>query len=428
MSVCGWLFGGDLAWSDYPRRIADAAASKDSAAALDATASGDTATGGCKNACPGPGAKSCAPSGLVQTCVADGAGCLNWDKGETCPAGTACMAGTCAKASCSPNCSNKPCGESDGCGGSCGCPGGLACVVGKCQLPCKDADNFCEGSTLNYCGPTGGMDKLPCTDAACQAVGFLGFQKCGSNPGDAPSCLCTPCTADNNGCKAGSSVVCDLKTGKISETKCPAGQVCSAGVCQGPCTDNCSKPACVAGKFVGCELQANGCKLKQNPVDCDFGQLCKPGASGCSDCESSLECPANEVCVPLLGCTEASGGDYKVTIESAVFPQYDAGSAWDGGGGLPDPKVCVSVSGKAVGCTTEKSDTLTPVWSGQSFVVTLYSYSKLEIAAYDIDVMSDDYADGSAWSGWLSLVKAGGYNDYLYNDVVKVKFSIVPVF
>jgi len=158
--------------------------------------------------------------------------------------------------------------------------------------------------------------------------------------------------------------------------------------------------------------------------------VCKPGGKGCESCSAQTDCGADDVCTVLSGCTWAAGESYDITIESVTFPEKDAaGAAWDAFGGLPDPKVCVQDDTKVLGCTATKSDT-TSAWffDGNVVTATLWSTSKLCVSVYDVDAVSDDYADGSCWNSWLKLVKSGGYSGYLYKGLVQVGFTIEPSF
>ncbi len=122
---------------------------------------------------------------------------------------------------------------------------------------------------------------------------------------------------------------------------------------------------------------------------------------------------------------------YLVSLKSAKFPVLDpkSKSAWDSGGGAPDPKLCVGVDGKSLFCTKAAQDVFQATFS-ESFSVKLFQSSELDVWAYDEDVFSDDLADGSAWSttGLLGLIKAGAKSGFLFNDVVEVEFTIAPTF
>lgn len=97
-------------------------------------------------------------------------------------------------------------------------------------------------------------------------------------------------------------------------------------------------------------------------------------------------------------------------------------------GGLPEPKVCIdNDDGKDFGCTKFYNDTLTADFE-ETFTVTISASDKLCFGAYDVDPLANDYADGSCWIDWIKLVKAGGYQGYLYNKLVYIDFSIKPTF
>lgn len=332
-------------------------------------------------------------------------------------------------AACTPQCAGKECG-SDGCGGVCGsCPSAapLCDSVRKCRPMCTSADNTCIGATLTYCSETGEMAAKKCNAPECIASGYLGPAKCGANPGEAAACLCVGCTAKDNVCTGGASaVLCDPFTAKLEPITCNFGDVCKGGACVTPCSDECFGSTCLGGQEVACVKGTDGCYKKLAPKACNGGKVCQVGGSGCSSCVLQSDCAADKVCTYASGCTSPYGQTYSVTISTVKFPEKDgSGTTWDGLGGLPDPKVCVSNGTTFAGCTTTKWDTLTGVFY-ETIEVTLTSLDELCINVYDVDAISDDDADGSCWSDWLPVVKAGGIAGYLYYDLVWIDFSVVP--
>ena len=332
---------------------------------------------------------------------------------------------------CKPQCVGKECGA-DGCGGVCGsCPSAAPmCDAGqKCRPVCTSADNTCAGTTLSYCSETGEMATKKCSDPDCVANGYLGPAKCGANPGEAATCLCAGCTANDNACTgASTAVVCDPATSKLKSVTCSFGDVCEGGVCVTPCSDECFGSTCLGGQEVACVKGTDGCYKKLAPKACSGGKVCKIGGSGCSSCVLQTDCSANLVCTSDAGCTSPSGQTYSVTINTVVFPEKDgAGASWDGFGGLPDPQVCVSDGTTFAGCTTTKSDTLTGVFY-ETIEIKLTSADKFCVHVYDVDALSDDDADGACWTDWLPLVKSGGMGGYLYKELVWIDFSVVPSF
>jgi hypothetical protein len=310
------------------------------------------------------------------------------------------------------------------------CPSAApVCVEGQCTLPCTDADDYCAGDTLNYCNPsTGTMSTSTCSWADCVVAGFKDYSKCGSNPGDpAKSCLCVGCTAADNGCSGNKASLCDASTGKVVTSTCPTGTKCSAGTCVVPCKDECSVAVCQNGKEIPCVKGTDGCYKKLAAKGCDDGEVCLSGA-GCGPCAKQSDCPTNEVCSVFGSCVSPYEVSLDVTIHSVTFPVYDTtGAAWDIGGGLPDPNICVGNDTDNLACTGAASDALTVPFE-KTLSVTLAWGDKLCISAYDSDALSDDYADGSCWPDVAALVKAGGKKGKLFTGLVYVDFSVSPGF
>lgn len=383
----------------------------------------------CVNDCDTPGKPFCTATGKVAQCIAGADGCNHAGTPEACDAGSTCEAGKCKPSTCTPNCSGKACDVSDGCGGTCGCSGGLACVAGKCALPCTKSDNYCMGDVLQACGPAGALVDQQCSTADCVASGYLAYSNCGANAGGTTKCLCIGCTANDTGCDGNIAQVCDEGTGKLSSQVCPADKVCNSGACVTQCKDECAGDSCVGGKVVACVKGSDGCKKKLSPATCTGGKVCSAGGAGCDDCSKQSDCAADEVCTVLSSCTYyGAGTSYDITINSVTFPVKDeSGAAWDSFGGLPDPMICVYDDTTKLGCTSTKNDVL-DAYFFETITVSLSSTSKLCLIAWDVDVSSNDNADGSCWQPWIGLVKAGGNYGFLYNNIVQVDFTIKPTY
>jgi hypothetical protein len=69
--------------------------------------------------------------------------------------------------------------------------------------------------------------------------------------------------------------------------------------------------------------------------------------------------------------------------------------------------------------------------TGQSYTPIRISLASetttLDVLAYDEDLTSNDYADGARWPMSIGLARAYGYSGLLFENRVRVEFSIVPV-
>jgi len=134
------------------------------------------------------------------------------------------------------------------------------------------------------------------------------------------------------------------------------------------------------------------------PTHCGNG-VCEVGEtiSTCpQDCAAATctpsdpnSCTGETVCIGTT-CENAFGRFYKVKVISAVIPEKNAsGGAWDPFGGLPDPKVNVTVNGTTFS-TPVINDTLMPVWNFLSDPVLIPGGSDFKINVVDSDLTGDD--------------------------------------
>ena len=128
--------------------------------------------------------------------------------------------------------------------------------------------------------------------------------------------------------------------------------------------------------------------------------MCKKG--DCTACATHSDCSATQICNYIQDnrgrCLSATGRQWDVFINKVTFPMYDStGALWDPGG-FPDPRIEVAVGGTTT----------------------------LDVLAYDEDLTSNDYADGTRWSMSIALARACG-SGLLFENRVRVEFSIVPV-
>lgn len=331
----------------------------------------------------------------------------------TCASGKSCAGGKCAAPTCTPKCASGACGPgSDGCGGTCSCSAGEQCNNGTCQKPCTSADNACSGDTLHTCGSDGQLHDQVCSTASCVQAGFIGYAKCGANPGEAATCLCQGCSAADEKCVGATAYACDDASGKLVATACGGGKLCKNATCVSPCVDECTTDNCnAAGQVELCQVGIDGCMKKLLPKACGGGLVCPPGTfTGCGACNDQSQCSAASVCQLFSKCIPASGATYTLKFYSATVPTTDStGASWDGFGGAPDPIVNVYVNDVFVGSTGAISDTFSPSWN-QSVDVVLNAGDVLLFQVWDQDVSSDDYIDGAQFSSWLATVKAGSYH------------------
>lgn len=177
---------------------------------------------------------------------------------------------------------------------------------------------------------------------------------------------------------------------------------------------------------------ASGCTDWASGSSCSGGLVCKLG--DCSACASHSECSSTQICNYVQDvrgrCVTATGRQWDVYVTKVTFPQYDStGALWDPGG-FPDPRIEIEVNDTYVGHVTF-DDTYSVDRSTQAFTPIRISLpaetTSLSVTAYDEDVTSNDYADGTKWTQAISLARQYGYAGLLYGQRVSVTFSIVPV-
>lgn len=195
---------------------------------------------------------------------------------------------------------------------------------------------------------------------------------------------------------------------------------CGNGICEqsetsSSCSADCPSSACGDGI---CEVDESPatCATDCHPV-CGDG-VCDPGetmASCAGDCPAAgctvgdpASCSGETVCIAGT-CENAFGRNYKITVVSGLFTENNAnGTAWDIGGGLPDPKVTLTINGASVS-TPVINNTLTPTWNFVTEPTLIPGGTILKIEVVDADVAGDD----AAWSCLnnpltADLIRAGG--------------------
>lgn len=175
------------------------------------------------------------------------------------------------------------------------------------------------------------------------------------------------------------------------------------------CADGCDKtrecfgagnvdPACEAD----CEAALAGADraIQQSCINCVDARSCASIENGdcagaCSDpnaCDpmDPNSCDGETVCIDAA-CEAAFGRFYTILIDSVIMNETDdAGDAWDFPGGLPDPKVEISVNGTIVATTSWVNDTLNAAIN-ESVDVELVGGSSIELTVYDDDNAVSDW-------------------------------------
>ncbi|MFZ4579854.1 MAG: hypothetical protein ACOYOB_15805 [Myxococcota bacterium] len=210
-------------------------------------------------------------------------------------------------------------------------------------------------------------------------------------------------------------------------TSCGGNETCSAGQCKplgASCTNECAAPTCAFGSEVGCTKGSDGCWKKLAPQACTYGEICANGMAGCGPCASHSQCTTEEVCTGWGECTSPFGITLDVLVQSATFQTYDPnGESWDAFGGMPDPRICIETKTAVLACTAVKQDTFNASYWTTLSVDIPYGESFC-VVAYDSDVASDDYADGTCFGDLPGLIHDGGYSGGLYSGIVDVVFDV----
>ena len=265
----------------------------------------------------------------LETCVADGDGCLDWDDGTDCAAdGQICIEDMCAD----PTCDD---GRMDGdetdidCGGSCpACPDDAGCATGEdCESGVCDegvcAAATCEDGVLNGdetdvdCGGSCG----PCEDG--DACGD------GDDCGEGSICLDDTCVPEH----------CDDAELSGDETDVDCGGSCGACEDGDACLDgiDCSSETCLDETCIPAHC-VNG-EADEDETDVDCGGSC-PACDDGAGCADETDCTSG-VCADDV-CAEAACDD---AVQNGDETGLDCGGSCDpcdDGGGCGGPEDCVS--------------------------------------------------------------------------------------
>jgi len=249
----------------------------------------DLCGGLCDGPCPGEN----------EVCEDGGCECIGLPcAGICCPEGQGCVDGECGVI-CIPECDEKECGEDDLCGGF-------------CQGPCPGDNEFCSGG---HCFCAG----LTCGDACCAPGDTCEDGVCTQCIPASCGDLAADCGFLDDGCGAsvycgvcGPLQVCDEQHQCVCETIpcgygcCPAGEICTDGVC-GPCVSDCTGAAC--GEDDGCGVPCQGTCPGGNEVCIDASCECQFLSCGDQCCAADEACIEGvcDVCEP--SCDGAACGD-----------------------------------------------------------------------------------------------------------------------
>ena len=205
---------------------------------------------------------------------------------EEAAGGCACQSGECVPRECTPNAQtcdgdNVVRCAADGSGYSTieTCDGATQCVAGECVAQeCEDG-NQCVGDTLVVCND-GVSDSFDCQaeESYCSEDGGAHCEAWVCEPGSGG------CAADGN-----TRLVCNLRGSDFTESRCPAGEYCSGGICLDQICDP-GERVCDGGNAYRCADNGSSYNLAQT---CAFDEECVDGTCiGEGECASSADCPA----------------------------------------------------------------------------------------------------------------------------------------
>lgn len=134
----------------------------------------------------------------------------------------------------------------------------------------------------------------------------------------------------------------------------------------------------------------------QNCTGCCFNGTCQPGstAAGCGKAGASCSvCTTNQICRVDQTCGVDPESTWLVQPTSARIAPNNNGSAWDGDGSAPDPKVFMTCGDMTAATSTpEAPDTYQPTWSTGACSAKAKDLLRAgwTFQVYDIDAFSDD--------------------------------------
>lgn len=192
-------------------------------------------------------------------------------------------------------------------GGATSCERALPATERSCHTTadCTKSGGFgtCYAPGDSSCDGLGGPSEPTCeSDASCTASGFPTGYLC--QPNDGAKKYCRPPCTDNGSC--GTSVRCDVGTGRCEPRPCDDAAACLAGA------------YCTAAKVCAVQMcnVGNPCAEGFSCTTSDFTCVPTPCAVGSTtDCPSSFGCNATTLQCARLPCacdTDCGGGGYCV--------------------------------------------------------------------------------------------------------------------
>jgi hypothetical protein len=354
--------------------------------------------GACATACAAPAV--CANGSCSTACAAGlekcGTGCANLltdaahcgSCEKACDAGVPCYGGVCGCPEdvlfCQGQCFD-PLSDAAHCGNcETACGGGKACLDGECQCPSGEQLCGSECSNLNtpqHCGSC---------NSACNAGEICAVDKCIPSTQPCPTGLTRCGDACVNLQTTGSSCgACD--------TKCPAAQSCSGGVCGCPAGKTLCGNSCV-------DLSTSSLHCGQCATSCTAGQSCEGGKCQCAEatdivCDNACTDPQTDLnhcgscgtkCMDGLPCTDGKCACPEgETLCGGKCTSTDSTAEHCGGCGMPCPLGESCLAGKCSGAIGDAcSSTLATGISIRE--IAMYQAGKIPIMQEGEAVAEDD--------------------------------------
>lgn len=233
----------------------------------------------------------------------------------------------------------------------------VTCTKANCAGCCRD-DLCLVGNQKDACGIGGGSCETCSGTATCEGAACK--LPCGPD-------TCAGC-CENNECKEGNTKDSCGKAGAAC-TKCGASFACSDASCvdtscKATCAGCCTGSTCLGGTAASaCGKSGNAC------IDCGKGRTC--AATGCALDQNAL---------------------FDVVLQSSLVPATNkSASAWDFGGGLPDP---YAKGYSSLGATSHSgtsafiADTTFPQWN---YTILASVPARELLSSFSIEVWDDDY-------------------------------------
>jgi hypothetical protein len=186
----------------------------------------------------------------------------------------------------------------------------------------------------------------------------------GDGDDDNPACGDGTCDPDETAASCGA----DCAAAACGDGTCDPGETASS--CPADCPATCGNGTCEPAE------DAAAC-----PADCD--------PTACTTAPDT--CTGEDLCLDGR-CVSAFGRNYIIRVDRGVLPEHNAsGGAWDIAGGLPDPKVDLTVNGTLIS-TPVIGDTLMPQWMFDTPPTLIPGGTVFRIGVLDSDIDADDLA------------------------------------